>query len=140
MGNCIFCSIVAGDIPATKVYEDEAVLAFMDIGPIVKGHTLVIPKAHFESIVDVPPALLAKVIQVCQRVAKAQLDGLAADGVNIHQSNGAVAGQAVGHIHFHIIPRFADDGHSWNWNAQEYGDSSEAATLAARISAALERQ
>ena len=138
MSDCVFCSIVAGGIPCTKVWDDDEVLAFMDIGPVVKGHVLVIPKAHHETITTMPASLLAKVITVAQRVAAAQLKGLGADGVNIHQSNGAVAGQVVPHMHFHVIPRFADDGHSWNWAAKSYESGAEASALAASISGALE--
>lgn len=138
-GGCIFCSIVAGDIPSTKVHEDEDVLAFMDIGPIVKGHALVIPKKHYESIEDIPPALLAKVAVIAQKIACAQVRALDADGVNIHQSNGAAAGQEVPHIHFHVIPRFADDGHSWNWRPKSYSDPHESAELARRIISGLDQ-
>ncbi len=137
MSDCIFCGIVAGRIPCTKVCDDGEVLAFMDIGPVVKGHVLVIPKDHYESIADIPEALLAKVIAVAKRVAAAQLKGLGADGVNIHQSTGAVAGQVVPHIHFHVIPRFADDGHSWNWSAKSYSSSDESTALAAAIEGAM---
>ena len=137
MSDCIFCKIVAGAIPATRVYEDEAVLAFLDIGPIVRGHTLVIPKAHYDPLTAIPPDLLHRVIDAVQRIAAAQRTGLKADGVNVHQSNGAVAGQLVPHAHFHVIPRFADDGHRWNWNAGRYADPAEMTALAERLRAAL---
>ena len=135
--NCIFCKIVAGAIPATRVYEDGEVLAFMDIGPIVKGHTLVIPKAHHETLPELPPALLARVMEAAQRIAAAQLAGLEADGVNLHQATGAAAGQVVPHVHFHVIPRFNNDGHRWNWAATRYRDPAEVQELAGRIRAAL---
>lgn len=137
MSDCVFCKIVAGQIPSTRVYEDDAILAFLDIGPIIKGHTLVIPKAHHETLTDVPPALLARVIEGVRRVAVAQRAGLKADGVNVHQSNGAVAGQVVPHVHFHVIPRFAGDGHRWNWAAGRYSDPAEMGALAERIRQAL---
>ena len=140
MSDCVFCGIVEGNIPSTKVYEDDDVLAFMDIGPIVKGHVLVIPKQHHESIADTPSDLLAKLIVVVQKIARAQMDGLQAEGVNVHQSNGTVAGQVVPHIHFHLIPRYSEDGHSWNWSAKSYADSGEALALAKRISKGLSRQ
>ncbi len=140
MSDCIFCGIVEGSIPSTKVYEDSDVLAFMDIGPIVKGHVLVIPKPHHESIADTPADLLAKLIVVVKKTARAQLDGLKAEGVNIHQANGAVAGQVVPHIHFHLIPRYSDDGHSWNWRAKSYADSEESAALAACIAEKMSRE
>jgi len=135
--NCIFCKIVAGQIPSIKIYEDADVLAFMDIGPIVKGHALVIPKAHYNPLVATPDDVLAKVIAVVRRVAQALQDGLGADGVNVHQANGAVAGQVVPHLHFHVVPRFKHDGHHWNWTPHPYADLSEAAALADRIRTAL---
>jgi len=131
--DCIFCKIVAGEIPGTKVYEDDEILAFMDIGPIMKGHVLVIPKSHHEQLVDTPDELLAKCIAVAKRVAKAQIAALGAAGVNLHQANGAAAGQVVPHLHFHLIPRFENDGHHWNWNAGEYESMDEMAAFAAGI-------
>ena len=139
MNSCIFCKIVAGEIPAIRVFEDSDVLAFMDIGPLVKGHTLVIPKAHHNLISETPDVVLAKVIAVVRRVAQAQREGLGAEGVNIHQANGSAAGQVVPHLHFHVVPRFQHDGHHWNWTPHPYADLSEAAALANRIQAALPR-
>ena len=138
MNDCIFCKIVAGEMPASKVYEDDSVLAFMDIGPIVEGHTLVIPKQHCDPITDVPPDLLSKVILVAKKIAAAQLKGLGADGVNLHQCNGAASGQEVPHLHFHVIPRYHNDGHHWNWNPKSYSDSAEMDRLAEKISAEIE--
>jgi len=139
MTDCLFCKIVAGDIPSTRIYEDDDVLAFMDIGPLVPGHALVIPKAHHSPLADTPDDVLAKVIAVVRRIARAQVEGLGADGVNVHQANGAAAGQVVPHLHFHVVPRFANDGHHWNWTPRPYADLSEAAALAERIRAALPR-
>ena len=135
--NCIFCKIVAGEIPSAKVYEDADVLAFMDIGPVVKGHTLVIPKQHFDPITATPEPVLAKLLAVVKKIAQAQMNGLQAEGVNVMQMNGAAAGQVVPHIHFHVIPRFATDGHRWNWAAKKYDDPNEMKQLAAAIQAAL---
>lgn len=137
-GNCVFCKIVEGAIPSTRVYEDSHVLAFMDIGPIVKGHVLVIPKAHHDPLTDLPPALLARVMEVVQRVAAAQTGALKADGVNVHQANGAAAGQVVPHVHFHVIPRFDGDGHRWNWAAGKYAGPAEMQDLAAKLRGALD--
>ena len=137
MNSCIFCKIVAGEIPSIRVYEDADVLAFMDIGPLVKGHTLVIPKSHHNLISETPDDVLAKVIAVVRKVAHAQKVGLGADGVNIHQANGAAAGQVVPHLHFHVVPRFHHDGHHWNWTPHPYADLSEASALASRIQSAL---
>jgi len=135
--DCIFCRIVRGELPCTKVYEDERTLAFMDIAPVVKGHTLVIPKAHSDSMRDTPAEVLQDLVPVVRLVARAQFEGLGAAGVNVTQANGAVAGQVVPHIHFHVIPRFDDDGHKWNWRQLQYDNPEEMAALAARIAGAL---
>ena len=131
--DCVFCKIVAGELPSCKLFEDDETLAFMDIGPIVKGHTLVIPKAHHNPITDIPLPLLCKVVAVVQRIARAQMEALDADGVNIHQANGRAAGQVVSHLHFHVVPRFVSDNHSWNWKTCKYTNISEMQVMADRI-------
>ena len=135
--DCIFCKIVAGELPSEKIYEDEMILAFMDIGPIAKGHVLVIPKTHSVMITDTSPEVLAEIMVVAKKVAQAQLDGMGADGVNITQANGRVAGQVVDHIHFHVIPRFKGDNVDFNWQAQSYNDSKEMAEFAEKITKKL---
>lgn len=129
----IFEKIVRREIPATIIYEDEDTLAFMDIGPIIKGHTLVIPKTCYDPVTETPDEVLAKLMIVSKRIAAAQIKGLGADGVNIIQNNGKPAGQEVPHIHFHVIPRFAGDGHHWNWNAKKYDSPAEMEALAVKI-------
>jgi len=129
----IFEKIVNREIPATIVYEDDDTLAFLDIGPIIKGHTLVIPKTCYDPITETPDEVLAKLMSVAKRVAAAQIQSLGADGVNIMQNNGAAAGQEVPHIHIHVIPRFENDGHHWNWNAKSYDDSAEMDRFAEKI-------
>ncbi len=133
MSECIFCKIAAKEIPATVVFEDEEVLVFMDIGPIMKGHALVIPKKHYDPVTEIPDELLAKLHITAKKIAKAQLNGLGADGVNIMQNNGKASGQEVPHLHVHVIPRFDGDGHHWNWNAKSYNDFDEMSELADRI-------
>jgi len=135
--DCLFCRIVAGEVPSTKVYEDADILAFLDIGPVVKGHTLVIPKAHHDPITGTPRDVLHLLIDAVQRIAAAQLGGLKADGVNVSQANGRAAGQVIPHVHFHVIPRFAADGHHWNWSAKKYDGAQEMQEFAARIAGAL---
>lgn len=135
--SCIFCRIIAGELPSTKVYEDADVVAFLDIGPVIKGHTLVVPKTHVDPVTQVPPALLARIMTVVQKIAKAQMNGLKADGVNILQANGAAAGQVVPHVHFHVVPRFKTDGHHWNWAAKKYDNMDEMKRLADAIRSAL---
>lgn len=133
MSDCIFCKIIAKEIPATLLYEDEEVLAFMDMGPLIKGHALVIPKTHYELITDMPDERVAKLHRTAKCIAEAQMNELGAGGVNILQNNGAVAGQVVPHVHIHIIPRFADDGHHWNWVPKKYDTLDEMAELAKKI-------
>ncbi len=123
--DCIFCKIIAGKVPSAKVHEDKDVVAFMDIGPVVRGHVLVVPRSHHENIMDVPAVVLEKVIMVVKKVAEAQKRGLKADGVNVAQANGSIAGQVVPHIHFHVIPRFEKDGHSWGSPQKKYDSGEE---------------
>ena len=137
---CIFCKIVAGRLPACRVYEDADCLAFLDIGPIVHGHTLVIPKAHVDPLMEAPTDLLGKLIGVVRRVARAQVAALKADGVNVMQANGKAAGQVVPHLHFHVIPRFNTDGHHWNWTPHPYDRPDRMQALADWIGAALAGQ
>ncbi len=135
--DCIFCKIVAGQIPSTRVYEDAEILAFMDIGPIIKGHTLVIPKQHVDLITQAPLGVLVRVMGVVQKIVQAQLNGLKADGVNVLQANGTAAGQQVPHLHFHVVPRFKTDGHHWNWAAKKYDSMDEMKQFAETIKKAL---
>src|SRR5687767_4753452 len=103
---CLFCRIVAGDIPAHKVYEDEHSLAFLDIMPAGPGHTLVIPKEHATEMNDISPESLSATILCAQIVARTLRTRLNADGLNVFQNNGAAAGQEVGHYHLHLVPRW----------------------------------
>lgn len=114
MDDCIFCKIVKGDIPAYKIYEDDFVMVFLDIKPFTKGHSLVIPKAHFENIFDIDETILEKISVVAKKVSQKAKDALQADGIRLSQSNGKTAGQEVMHFHLHIIPRYSDDGLSAN--------------------------
>jgi histidine triad (HIT) family protein len=107
--DCIFCAIAAGEIPSFKVYEDDLVLAYLDINPFTKGHTLVIPKAHSAGLLDTGDDVLAAVVARVKKVAAHLKAALPCDGFNILQNNGEAAGQTVKHIHFHIIPRYAGE-------------------------------
>ncbi len=133
MNDCIFCRIIAKEIPSTVVYEDEDLLVFMDISPIIKGHALVVSKQHYDPVTETPDKILAKLHIIAKRIAGAQMNGLGADGVNIMQNNGKASGQEVPHIHVHVIPRFSGDGHHWNWNAKKYDDFEEMNELADKI-------
>lgn len=104
--DCIFCAIAEGEIPSFKIYEDEMCIAYLDINPFSEGHTLVIPKAHSEGLLDTPCETLAELVKRVKKVARHIKTTLNADGFNILQNNGEAAGQTVRHIHFHIVPRF----------------------------------
>lgn len=127
---CIFCSIAKGEIPSFKVYEDELVLAYLDINPFTRGHTLVIPKAHAEDLLDADDALLEKIVVRVKKVAAHLKAALPCDGFNILQNNGEAAGQTVHHLHFHIIPRYAGEGLEFK---SHKGDMDELKALAERV-------
>ena len=107
--NCIFCRIIAGKIPSAKIFENNEYIAFLDINPIVKGHSLVVAKNHVETIDGVPPNELTGMLQVVQKVVLALEAALGANGTNVIQNNGKAAGQLVPHVHFHIVPRYLGD-------------------------------
>jgi histidine triad (HIT) family protein len=107
--NCIFCKIVEGKIPCIKVLEDEVALAFMDINPLSRGHILVVPKDHFETILDVEPSLYGHIASLICRLAKALSRALKPDGMNVMQLNGKAGNQVVPHVHMHIVPRWSGD-------------------------------
>jgi len=111
MSDCLFCKIVSGEIPASKIYEDDDVLAFLDISQVTPGHALVIPKKHYPNYVTAPKATMHKVMDVVQRIAQADIAMLGAKGVNILTNVNKEAGQVVLHFHVHVIPRYiADEG------------------------------
>lgn len=128
MEDCIFCKIVAGKIPGEKVYETPEILAFLDIAPANHGHTLVIPKKHFETIFDIPDELLKNIAVKLKHIGNAVMKATGAEGANVIINNKKAAGQIVPHAHFHIIPRFTADGHEW-WQGKKYpnGKMSEVA-------------
>ena len=128
--NCVFCAIAAGEIPSFKVYEDDIVLAYLDINPFTKGHVLVIPKEHTEGLLDTPDATLAAVIARVKKVAAHIKEALPCDGFNILQNNGEAAGQTVMHIHFHIVPRYGKEEIGFT---SHKGDMDELKALAERV-------
>ena len=128
--NCVFCAIAAGEIPAFKVYEDELVLAYLDINPFSVGHTLVIPKAHYEGLLDAPDETLAAVLSRVKKVAAHLKTALPCDGFNILQNNGEAAGQTVRHVHFHIVPRNCGDALAFE---NRPGDMAALKALAERV-------
>jgi len=106
---CVFCKIVAGEIPSKKVYEDDDIIAILDLSQAQKGHTLVIPKKHFDTFLDADTKTAMHVAEVCQSLAIKIKNNLHADGVNILNNSYEAAGQTVMHMHVHIIPRYKDD-------------------------------
>jgi len=110
MSDCIFCKIIAGEILCFKVYEDSDVLAFLDIKPATKGHTLVIPKQHAQDIFDIQGEALERVSIVAKKLSARLKEVLGVDGIRLSQSNGHAAGQEVMHFHLHVIPRYENDG------------------------------
>jgi histidine triad (HIT) family protein len=130
--DCIFCKIVAGELPAARVYEDDRTVAFMDIAPGTRGHLLVIPRSHAKDITEIDPDDLAAVAQSAQVMAKRVKERLAADGVNVINSCGAAAWQTVFHLHFHVIPRYLDDPLQLPW-VPSPGDQDEIAAVAEQL-------
>ncbi len=106
---CIFCKIIRGEIKSYKIYEDEHVVAFLDINPINPGHTLVVPKKHVENILDADPETISHVFIAVQKVAKLLMEKLGAKGVNIIHNAGREANQEIMHLHVHVIPRYSKD-------------------------------
>lgn len=113
--DCLFCKIVAGDLPATIVDEDARTIAFMDINPATRGHALVVPRAHATDLHEIPAEDLQAVALAAQRLAGRAKERLGADGVNLINSCGAVAWQSVFHFHMHVVPRYADDPLELPW-------------------------
>ena len=128
--NCVFCAIAANEIPSFKVYEDDLVLAYLDINPFSKGHTLVIPKEHSSGLLDTSDETLAALVARVKKVASHLKATLPCDGFNILQNNGEAAGQTVMHIHFHIVPRYGKEEISF---VSQKGDMNELKSLADRI-------
>lgn len=108
--DCIFCKIVAGEIPSNQVYGDDYCVAFMDISPINRGHLLVVPREHFETIVDIDAELYGRLASVLAKIAGGVQKALNPDGMNVMQLNGKAANQVVPHVHLHLVPRWKDDG------------------------------
>ena len=123
MSDCIFCKIINGEIPSTKVFENEHVLAFLDISQVTKGHTLVIPKVHKENIYELTPEIAKHVFEVIPKIARAIKAEFSPVGLNILNNNGEAAGQSVFHYHVHLIPRQGiDDGFGvvWKTHTSDY--------------------
>ena len=123
MNDCVFCKIVKGEIPSTKVYSDDLVDCFMDIMPISEGHTLVISKSHFETLINTPEDVLCRMATVAAKVARAILAATGAEGFNLVQNNKRCAGQVIPHVHIHVIPRKEGDGIKFGWPAKKAAEN-----------------
>ena len=139
--NCIFCKIIKGDIPSAKVYEDDNVLAFLDISQVTKGHTLVIPKVHQQDIFELTPDVASSLFSAVPKIATAIKKQFNPLGLNIINNNGSAAGQTVFHYHLHLIPRYGDGdgfGAVWKDHSSQY-KSEDLQHIAQKISAAIEK-
>ena len=136
MNDCLFCKIIAGEIPSTHIYEDAFVCAFLDIHPVQPGHTLIVPKVHAETLLEASHESLLGTMQAVQKIGGAIMSGLEVKGFNVFQNNGQVAGQSVFHLHFHIVPRYPDDGLAMSPHGA-YASPSEVEAVAERIQGCL---
>lgn len=136
MSDCQFCDIAAGEAPATRLYEDESVVVFLDIAPVTDGHTLVVPKNHYETLTDMPPETAGDLFERVRVVAGAVEAAFDPDGLNIVQANGEAAGQEVFHAHVHVLPRYENDDVQVRWPAGELTES-KASEVATAIRAEL---
>ncbi|MFA5997249.1 MAG: HIT family protein [Candidatus Paceibacterota bacterium] len=136
MESCLFCKIVAGEIPSTKVYEDETVFAFLDIHPVNIGHTLIVPKVHSVNLYETPDETVAQMMVVAKKLSIAIKNALNADGINIEMNNEPDAGQVILHSHLHVIPRFQSDGFTYWHGARGYNEG-EADEVAQKIQTSI---
>ena len=114
--DCIFCKLANGVFPTNSIYEDEDFNVILDVGPATKGHALILPKEHYANLFELPEEKAAKVMILAKRLATKMTDRLNADGFNLVQNNNPCAGQTVFHFHFHLIPRYENDGQNLLWN------------------------
>ena len=135
-GACIFCKIVAGQIPCFKLLEDDNTIAFMDINPANPGHALAVAKGHWPTVDVIPADVLGDVARTAQKVAKAAFRALRPHGVNLIQANGEGAGQSVPHLHIHIMPRVKGDDVNLNWQPKP-GDMAAIKAVYEKLKAAL---
>jgi histidine triad (HIT) family protein len=131
--SCIFCSIIAGELPVAKIYEDSNLFVLMDKYPINIGHTLLIPKIHYDNILLMPPEEVGRLYSFVPIIAKAVVSAVNADGFNIGQNNGRAANQIVPHVHIHIIPRFKDDSPDGKWPNRHVSRYEELFNIAQKI-------
>jgi histidine triad (HIT) family protein len=134
--NCIFCKIIAGDIPSATIYEDDDFKVILDISPAAKGHAIILPKKHSANLFELDEETSSKALGVARKVALAMQAELHCDGINLLQNNGEAAGQTIFHFHIHLIPRYHGDQVKMTWTQGNYQEG-EAATLATAIAKRL---
>lgn len=123
MEDCIFCKIINGEMGCEKIYEDDKFIAFLDIHPVTPGHTLVVPKNHSYNILDTGEDVLCELGKVLKKISQAVCRGMGTDSFNLNQNNGQLSGQVVPHLHWHIVPRYPDDGlRLWPGNPYPAGE------------------
>lgn len=131
MADCIFCKIANGEIPSATLFEDEKFRVILDLGPASKGHALILPKAHYGNLYEIPEELAAEAMVLAKKMAKKMTEVLKCDGFNIVQNNGEVAGQTVFHFHMHLIPRYVGDKVALTWVPGSLKDEDRENILAA---------
>jgi histidine triad (HIT) family protein len=132
MNDCIFCRIIAGQLPSIRIHEDEAVVVIMDINPATRGHALVIPRRHARNLLEITPEDLSATVLAAQQLARRVTERLGAEGVNLINSCGSVAWQTVFHFHIHVIPRYSDDPMKLPWTPAP-GDMDAIAAVAQEL-------
>jgi histidine triad (HIT) family protein len=136
--DCIFCSIISGKGSAARVFENDHFIAFMDKYPINKGHTLVLPRAHYQTIVDMQPSDVGSLFSLSSHLARAVVKAVNADGFTLGQNNGEAANQIVPHVHVHIVPRFNHDSEQGRWPSRKTASAEELEQIAAQIRELIE--
>ena len=131
MSECIFCKIANGEIPSAALFEDENFRVILDLGPASKGHALILPKAHYADIYEIPGELAAEAMVLAKKMAVRMTEVLKCDGFNIVQNNGEIAGQTVFHFHMHLIPRYEGDNVALGWKPGSLTEEDRESILAA---------
>jgi histidine triad (HIT) family protein len=138
VSECIFCKIVAGDVPSARVYETGRILAILDINPVTAGHTLLLAKGHVPDLLEADAEVLGALVEALPRVARAVVAATGAQGCNVLLNSGRAAGQLIDHLHVHLIPRRSGDGVHLDWRPGSYGEG-ELDSFRRRIAEAIRR-
>lgn len=135
MEDCLFCKIINGEIPCEKVFENDNFVAFLDINPVTTGHTLVVPKKHSYNVLDTDEDVLCELGRILKKLSKAVTKAMGTESFNLNQNNGEISGQAIPHLHWHIVPRYPDDGLRL-WPGKPYPDG-KAEKVAEKIKSSI---